>query len=170
MKYFSFAVISIVIGVIISTLFIVGSPITERMRRLDDKRISDLETIQYQIIQYWQIKEALPNTLSDLTDTISGFRPPRDPKDGTEYEYEKKTTLSFNLCATFSLASFQTDADKKMRKYYFANTPHTRPSMPFPEFTKDGMNSKWNWIHRNGRSCFERTLDTERYPSLKKKY
>lgn len=167
MKYFSIAIICMITGVVVFTFFVIGSPVEVRMRQLDAQRISDLGTIQYQIIYYWQTKEMLPDKLSDLTDAISGFRAPRDPERGVEYEYEKKANTDFMLCATFSRAS--SEKDKEGIKYYPMDPYSARSMMPSPEFIKGGDNIQWNWMHGVGRSCFERTIDKERYPSLKKK-
>lgn len=172
MKYFSIAIICVVTGIIIFTFFVIGSPMEVRLRQLDTQRISDLGTIQYQIIYYWQTKEVLPDKLADLTDAISGFRSPRDPERGIDYEYEKKSDMGFMLCATFSRASLE--KDKEGVKYYPTDTYpmnaySARSMMPSPEFIKGGEDVQWNWAHGVGRSCFERTIDKERYPSLKKK-
>lgn len=167
MKYFSIAVICIITGVVVFTFFVIGSPVEVRLRQLDAQRISDLGTVQYQIIYYWQTKEVLPDKLADLTDAISGFRAPRDPERGVEYEYEKKADTSFILCATFSRAS--SEKDKGGVTYYPTDPYSARPMIPSPEFIKVGDDIQWNWMHGVGRSCFERTIDKERYPSLKKK-
>lgn len=168
MKYFSIAIICAVTGVAIFTFFVIGSPVEVRMRQLDMQRISDLGTIQYHIIQYWQTKEALPSTLTDLTDAISGFRAPRDPERGAEYEYEKKGDMSFMLCATFSRVS--SEKDKENAKFYPTDPSYARPMMaPSPKFVKGGDDSNWNWIHGVGRSCFERMIDKERYTPFKNK-
>lgn len=169
MKYFSIAVICVVASVIIFTFFVIGSPAEVRMRQLDAQRISDLSTIQYQIIQYWQTKEVLPGALADLTDAISGFRAPRDPERGKEYEYEKKTDIRFILCASFARASSRADQKDGAEKYYPMYTAPARPMAPSPEFIKGGDDSNWNWVHGVGRSCFERTIDKERYPPFKNK-
>ncbi len=168
MKYFSIAIVSVITGVVVFTFFVIGSPVEVRMRQLDAQRISDLGTVQYQIIYYWQTKEVLPDKLSDLTDAISGFRAPRDPERGVEYEYEKKADTGFMLCATFSRAS--SEKNKEGVKYYPMDPYSARPVMaPTPEFIKGGVDTEWNWIHGVGRSCFERSIDKERYPPFKKK-
>jgi hypothetical protein len=165
MKYFSIAIICIITGVVVLTLFIVGSPVEVRMRQLDTQRVSDLGAIQYQLIYYWQTKEMLPEKLSDLTDTISGFRAPRDPEFGTDYEYEKKADTSFVICGKFSRAS--SEVDKVTTPYYPMSTPLSPSILPSPDFIKGGVDTQWNWAHGVGRSCFERTIDKDRYPSLK---
>ena len=81
----------------------VGSPYRQRALRLDSQRLGDLQTIQWQIVGYWQQKEKLPTTLADLADPISGIVIPKDPETKAAYEYSVKSPQSFEICATFDL-------------------------------------------------------------------
>lgn len=125
---------------IVGSFFVIGSPLTARSARLDDRRISDLQTIQWQVVNYWQQKKALPQTLDGLTDSISGFSAPRDPATGTAYEYKVTGPLTFSLCATFDLDS--------------TTSAVSRPVM-YDTFE--------NWQHKTDRQCFDRTIDPDRY-------
>lgn len=126
---------------IVGSFFVIGSPLTARSARLDDRRISDLQTIQWQIVNYWQQKKALPKTLDDLTDSISGFSAPKDPETGTDYEYKATGQDTFSLCATFDLDSTASNA--------------SRPVM-YDTFE--------NWQHKANHQCFDRVIDPDRYP------
>ena len=82
------------------------------MKRFDERRVNDLQNIQYQIVNYYQRKGVLPNSLDELKDPIAGFNIPLDPDSAVSYGYEKisdlptgQARLSFKLCAEFSLAS-----------------------------------------------------------------
>ena len=57
-----FAGVGIVIAFasIVYSFSIMGSPAKQRVWRLDDRRVTDLQSIQYQVINYWQQKEKLP--------------------------------------------------------------------------------------------------------------
>ncbi|MBU2472816.1 hypothetical protein KKE74_02170 [Patescibacteria group bacterium] len=132
----------------ITGFFVIGSPKTERLRRFDQERTSDLESIQWQIIENWRRKEVLPENLNNLKDEISGYQAPNDPQTNEPYEYIIKGENSFELCATFNLASDELDKE-------------TRSRVPIPGNTK---NPSWNWKHPAGRKCFERTIDKELYP------
>ena len=83
-KIFAYPVSAIVLVAIAAGFFMVGSPQEERLRKFDERRISDLQVIQGQIINFWQLKEKLPQNLAELSDTISGFRAPIDPESGAE--------------------------------------------------------------------------------------
>ena len=139
------ALVSLVVLVsVVGGFFIIGSPVAERSYRLDERRVGDLQNIQWQVVSYWQQKERLPETLADLEDPIAGFTAPHDPKTGEPYRYEKTDTFGFSLCASF---------ERDTRK-----TPGARPLAPDNE----------NWNHTQGVTCFERTIDPERYPVFKK--
>ena len=144
---------------VIAGFFIVGSPQSERLRRFDDQRVSDLQIIQGQIIYYWQNKEKLPAKLDDLKDPISGFTPDKDPETGADYGYEVKGDLSakggsasdgeFSLCANFNLSNLSSGAP--------AIELPTYPPQHYPK------SSDINWEHGAGYVCFERKIDPELY-------
>lgn len=144
-KYFAYVSTIIILAGVIGAFFIVGSPAAARLMEFDQQKVSNLQDIQSQIVNYWQGKEVLPNSLSDLNDPISGFTAPIDPQTKSSYEYIVKDakTLSFELCATFN-----------------------KPS-PKNAFYPAGDISQ-NWEHPAGRFCFERTIDKQLYPPLNK--
>jgi hypothetical protein len=141
MKILAIVVSVVVLAAVVTAFVVIGSPAHQRQLKLDSQRVSDLQSIQNQILNYWQQKESLPNNLAALNDSISGFKAPVDPQTNTPYEYVVQTTLNFQLCANFSLPSE-------------ANDPRTNP-MPY-------LGSE-NWSHGSGRVCFDRTIDPELY-------
>ncbi|MEK7658793.1 MAG: DUF5671 domain-containing protein [Patescibacteria group bacterium] len=153
-KPFAFGASVLVLFAIIGSFFIIGSPATARLIQFDRQKISDLQNVQYQIVNYWQKKEALPNTLSDLNDPISGFIVPKDPQSNTNYEYNIKdaVNLSFELCATFN----------KEGNNQYSQTRAMSVPVPVKGFAVD------NWNHADGKICFERTIDKQLYPPLNK--
>lgn len=153
-KYFAWATSCLVLAVVVGAFFVVGSPNSARLAQFDQRRISDLQNIQYQIINYYQKKGAMPTSLADLTDSISGFKAPVDPETKKSYEYNVKSAeeLLFDLCANFNKPS-QNNKDILNR--------------PFPVAgTTDVYNQ--NWEHAEGRVCFERKIDKQLYPQLDK--
>jgi hypothetical protein len=159
-----FVLVAIVMGFIA-----VGSPSTQRSLRFDSQRINDLSNIQYQVVNYWQAKQKLPAALTDLNDSISGFIVPADPDTKAAYEYDVKAVasvkgipsgLTFELCATFNLASQDTSG----RGAYGLGGGMTVPiSYPAPV---GAVND--SWAHTAGHVCFERTIDPQKYPQLNK--
>lgn len=139
MKSFFSVVIGVVAVVIVGSLFIVGSPQTERLRRFDETRQNNLSMIQNELLYYRDTHDGqLPASLDVLNDDFRGFRVPVDPVSGEPYTYEIKSTSTIALCATFALSS---DG---------GGVSVTYPS--YPRYSED------NWIHPAGRHCFERTL------------
>ena len=153
-KYFAWVSGAVVLAVIIGAFFIVGSPTTARLMGFDQQKISDLQNIQWQVVSYWQRKEAMPKTLADLQDPISSYMIPVDAQTKVPYEYILKdaATLSFELCATFNRQG--TDQYSQ----YNQARPVTAP-------VKGSMDV---WAHTAGRVCFERTIDKQLYPPVSK--
>src|SRR3989344_3807418 len=61
----------LVIGSIAAGFNVLGTPQSQRMLRYDSQKVSDLQNIQWEIINYWQQKGVLPTTLAELKDPIS---------------------------------------------------------------------------------------------------
>jgi hypothetical protein len=152
MKLFVRGVVGASALAVLAGFFIVGSPFAERERQFDDRRVSDLSSIQWGIVNEWQAKEVVPSSLEELRDPISGFVIPLDPETGESYEYRRTGDRSFELCATFNLPS----DDQEMRE-------KPVPAYPYPS---DGLQE--NWSHGEGRTCFPRTIDPDRYPPYRK--
>jgi len=142
-----FVLLSVILG-----FWVMGSPYTQKEKRFDAERVSNLQTIQYQIVSYWQAKQKLPAVLGDVEDPISGFVLPVDPANKMPYEYAVKGKTSFQLCATFTRDTLKGTGI----------TEFTTPAYPY----KNGVNE--NWQHGVGKVCFDRTIDPDRYPSLEK--
>ncbi len=152
-----YIVAAVVVATIIAGFFIVGTPREARLARYDAQRISDLQNIQWQIVSYWQMKKELPKTLGALADPISNSFAPVDPQSKTEYEYKTTAPLSFQLCAVFNAETRKMmDGGQGVRMQVY-------PAYPV---MSDGIRSEKvdSWNHGIGRTCFDRTIDPERYP------
>jgi hypothetical protein len=145
---------ALVIIAIVAGFFIVGTPWQARLYRFDDQKIGDLQNIQSQIVSYWQAKQVLPGSLSDLTNNISGFMAPVDPQTGASYDYAVKGQTAFELCASFN-------AKTQPGSLYGRAAPM---AISYP--VKSGGNDVWQ--HASGRVCFERTIDPKLYPPYPK--
>lgn len=143
MKYFVYLVIAVVVAAVVAGFFVVGSPQEERLRKLDERRVGDLQFIQGQVVNFWQNKGRLPNNLAELEDDIRGTRVPTDPETGLAYGYEARGPETLALCATFALANLSEKAASR-----YAN--------PYYEYDE-------SWVHGEGIMCFERTIDKDIY-------
>ena len=133
------AVGALAIMTIIGGFLIIGSPSHIRDLRQDHERVSDLQTIQYDITNYWQQKQTLPASLDALNDPLTGQEVPTDPQTDQSYEYTAGSDTEFTLCATFSTAS-----DTGTAQY----------------------GSDAAFVHGAGHTCFTRTIDPDKYPPL----
>jgi len=142
--------ILIVLASLVLGFMVLGSPRTQRLMRYDEARITDLQNIQHQIISYWQSKEILPEDLMALEDSLSFGSPiPLEDREGNPYTYRVIDSLTFELCGTFHF-----DSDEK------------NFSSLYPRYGGEFQNE--NWAHESGEYCFERTIDPEIYPALRK--
>ena len=151
-RYFVWTVCAVVAISVIGSFFIIGSPKETRLRQNDEMTIGNLENIQSQIVNYWQKKEKLPESLNDLIDPISGFIVPTEPK-GANYEYiiKDEVNLKFELCAVFNKEG----------------TAQAGVYSKYPDTVPVSVNVQ-NWDHPAGKVCFERQIDKELYPVIKK--
>lgn len=136
--------VSIVVG-----FMVIGSPASQRNKRQDSQRVVDLQNIQWQLVNYWQQKSTLPDNLSSLSDSISGWQAPTDP-EGRAYTYKKTGAMSFELCATFDEGS--------------KGSMNSIQALSYP-IGKMGE----NWEHTVGVQCFPRTIDPDMYPPYTKR-
>lgn len=143
-----FAIISgvLVAASVVGSFFVIGSPNTARLYQFDQQKVSDLQQIQSQIVNYWQTKEKLPVALVDLNDPISGFRVPQDAQTKASYEYIIKdaANLSFQLCANFNKPADQ--QNQKAVPMYYGSDLYAQ-----------------NWNHPAGYYCFDRQIDPQKY-------
>ncbi|MEK7582112.1 MAG: DUF5671 domain-containing protein [Patescibacteria group bacterium] len=127
---------------IVAGFSVLGSPQKQRLLKYDGQKLNDLQSIQGQIIYYYQSKESFPDNLDDLKDPLSGYVLPINPETKESYTYKTKGNLSFELCTNFNFDS----TDLQTRKSYPA------------EMAKND-----NWSYKQGEFCFERTIDPELY-------
>jgi len=143
----------VVLASVVSAFFIVGSPQTLRALRYDQQKVSDLQNIQWQVTEYWRQKEALPANLEELKDPLVGAVVPTDPQfnEGDAYVYEyrviSQSNNTFELCAVFNRGSIENEIGVARPLY-------------------SGQAEEY-WTHGIGRTCFERTVDPEKFPPLK---
>ena len=134
---------------IIAGFFIVGTPYAARQMRYDDQRVNDLQSIQWQVVNYWQNKETLPSSLDQLNDPISGYVAPVDPQTNASYEYKTTGALSFELCATFARVN-------------------EHPTQNYMPMAVTGTPTADSWAHAAGHTCYTRTIDPALYPPVSK--
>ncbi len=111
-----------------------GSPSEERMRKFDQHRVENLQSISYAIERYFTKNGALPRALDDLKNQGNDIKSFTDPVTQKPYEYREMLMDTYELCVVF-----QTDNTKD-------DAMQARP--PYP----DGFGNTWQ--HSVGRECF----------------
>jgi len=125
-----------------------GSPAKQRDIRFDERRVNDLQNLQYAIVDFWQSRQELPAELSELD--VLGYAMPADPATGESYGYTATGDLSFELCAEFA-AEFAIDEGKDRYSYYTG--PQGVATLPK------------GWGHKAQRTCFESVIDKDFFES-----
>ncbi len=107
---FASAATLVVVSTVAWGFFLVGSPATQRLERLDQQRLDDLQTIAREIQAMVEdpndkgtLKEALPKTLEDAARRARDERINlTDPESGEAYTYRATSETTYELCATFT--------------------------------------------------------------------
>ena len=157
-KVFAWISGTVIIASVVLSFVLMGSPSTQRDRRFDERRISDLQIIQNQVLQYWISGGVLSPKLVDLGKNDPNFVLPKDPQSDTEYEYHILTgdQPTFELCAIFKQPSIN-----NMRRQQVLE----KPIAPY----RDGAYFypyQNNWEHGVGRQCFKQVIDPAVYKRL----
>ncbi len=141
-KAFAYGVGCLVVAVVATNLLVIGSPVEQRRRLFDERRVSDLQYLQSEIVFYWQAKGELPAELGELEDDIRGIVPPTDPATEETYVYKVTDDLSFELCTTFDTEDNEEKARPRAESVYY-------------------LADQADWTHGPGYTCFERHIDPE---------
>jgi len=130
--------VSVAVIILISIILgfgILGSPQNQRLLRLDNKKISELQDSEWQIINYWQMNGMIPESMPSLPIDI---------------EYKKTSQMTFELCAQFNRENFVEQDPRAI-------------DIGYPMKGKVMQNE--NWSHQVGQQCFSRTIDPIAYPT-----
>ena len=119
-----------VAAVVIVGVILLDSPAQERLRRLDERRVSDLREISYAVDAYWTREGMLPPSLEELSSEERIVRELADPETGADYEYRVLGDSSYELCAIFA-----SEMDVRSRDVPYGHV----------------------WSHGAGRQCFQLT-------------
>lgn len=116
-----------VTAAIVAGLFVLGSPMEERARRIDRRRVADLQGIMAATDLFWTRYARLPTSLDDLTAEPGVTINIADPTSFEIYGYQPVDSAHYEVCASFELESGEISRD--------------------PE--------RDLWAHGAGRQCFQ---------------
>lgn len=137
-KIWAWGVGAIILISVVLGFSIIGSPKTQRLTRLDNQKISELQNIQYQVINYWVTNGIIPETMPNIA---------IDSQTGSPYEYKKTGAMNYELCAVFNTESKVTQPISN------------------PYAVTIGKTGNEDWSHNVGRQCFQRVIDPIAYPT-----
>lgn len=140
---------------ILAGFFIIGTPSQARAYREDEQKVSDLQTIQNDIVNYWQQNGTLPGSLAKIGQPLTGGSLPIDEQTGQAYEYIVVGRTSFKLCADFNATTAP-----------YAIT-QSELSTPVPLAGGGATAVADSWYHDAGNQCFLRVINPEQYPRVK---
>lgn len=118
-----------------AAVWVMGGPNMQRVRRMDERRASDLRDVQSAIEQYHRDNDRLPPDLTTLASQPGVTLPVADPLTQQRYTYEVQAPDRYILCATFV-----TDTSRDGQHVH-------------------GLQREW--AHGVGHTCFERRIKTE---------
>jgi len=134
---------TLIVVVLISALTYIPSPNTVREMKADNEIVNVLQTIQWQIQNYYAENEALPETVAEV---FNEFDRLPDSSELADYTYTVENETTYQLCTTFNHHSNELDTQY-------------RPSMMMAEDSIRWKNGNWNY--RAGVWCFEREVVSE---------
>ena len=121
-----------VLAMLAAGLVIAGSPVRERLRQLDRRRIDDLRLISSAVESFYSDHRALPGALPALLEQpASRIGAVEDPVTREPYGYRTLDSIRYELCATFATAD----------------------SLGAPDY--EGGHPSHFWRHAAGNACYE---------------
>jgi hypothetical protein len=92
-------------AVVVVALWLIGSPAEQRLLRLDEQRVNELQQIMNAARYRWNDARVLPETADGLVNGEFLTRVPTDPTTLDPYEYRVTGPLELEICATFDRPS-----------------------------------------------------------------
>jgi hypothetical protein len=123
----------VVIGAVVTALFVVGSPAAARRERMDQVRIENLQTIDRLVTGFARTHGRVPADVNELAHEPGYAVPRQDPESGAAYVYQRVSADDFRLCATF-------DTDGAAGRIAGTYAPSLDAT----------------WAHARGEQCFKR--------------
>lgn len=122
--YIFISALSIFVVVLLTIGFTqISNPFLEKAKKLDQQRVTDLQSISYAISNYNAQNYKLPGNLSEIKLT-SGTSKTTDPETNKKYDYKIISASEYELCATFGVDT-QIKPDVSVRATSIVQPPQT---------------------------------------------
>lgn len=166
-----------VIGAVVWSISIIGTPTEMRAKKIDSTRLSDISRIQQEVFNRVQMTDKLPLTLSELDNAFQGYKVPTDPITHEAYLYrvvqqpvvkmnyttnrkELVTPATFELCATFDTAR---EIDSRGQAIIGKGGVAMSDALySASNYYYEGDQSPF-WNHGVGETCFKRIISSDMY-------
>ncbi len=119
--------VAAVVTAVVAGLFVLGSPSEERARRVDRRRVADLQAIAAATDLFWTRQARLPASLDELAAEPGVSISAREPAGSEAYGYQPRDSIRYELCANFERETEATLRDPARNL----------------------------WAHGSGRQCFQ---------------
>lgn len=124
----------LVIIIAFSGFTIVDSPFASRDKKIDQQTVSDLQSVDGQILNYYRENAVLPTALDDVKQN-SSYYPNKKLNESITYQKIDKT--DYKLCADFKRSASEYKTEQS-RAYYESDD---------------------QWQYRKGNTCFNRSAE-----------
>jgi heme/copper-type cytochrome/quinol oxidase subunit 4 len=134
-RIYFFSTLIIAIIVFVSSFFIVESPVEARNRKIDEKIVSNLQSVTSAVNQYYSENKRLPQDFNEIKTQEYSFVDSNsfiEESTGKYYEYKIVDDKKYEICATFSSSNL----DNGQKDYY-----------------------SMYWKHDKGYQCLTRRVD-----------
>jgi len=149
--WLSSAILIILISIVLGFV-IIGSPKSQRLKRLDFEKINDIQQLQSSVVSFWQVNNKLPQGLEEVRGQY-GYFDMNQPDSSKPYEYSIVSPNSFEICAEFNFDSGDQNNYNRSIMDVDIKYNYTTPS---------------DWSYKEGRSCFTYVINEEIYkPSVR---
>ncbi len=166
-----------VIGAVVWSISIIGTPAEMRAKKIDSTRLSDISRIQQEVFNRVQMTDKLPSSLSELDNAFQWYQVPIDPitKEGYIYKIvqepvvkmnyttnrkELTTSAIFELCATFDTVR-EIDA-RGQTVPVKGGMGGSDAFFAASNYYYEGDQSPF-WNHGVGETCFKRIISPDMY-------
>ena len=99
----------VVVATVVAAIVVTGSPSAQREARLDARRAADLSRIGSAVDRWVERRDTLPPDLAALAAEPGARLAIADPVTAVPYAYAATGTRSYELCATFTTDTAQSD-------------------------------------------------------------
>lgn len=124
----------IVVATLVAALWVMESPSKQRDRRIDERRVEQLEAISDALDAWENNHQRLPASLGELANQPGLSIATVDPVDGKPYEYQALSGWGYRVCARFATSTADRPIGDNGIGWY-----------------------EKRWMHPVGRHCFDRT-------------